>query len=68
MLPRFGHICTWQVRCESIDQRYYNNWYGRFLTADPLGQMATSPKNPTTWNMYAYANGDPINFSDPQEA
>jgi RHS repeat-associated protein len=44
-------------------QRYYNNWYGRFMTPDPSG--AADPTNPTSWNMYMYANGDPVNFNDP---
>lgn len=47
------------------DQRYYNNWAGRFLTPDPSGASAVDVENPISWNMYAYANGDPINFNDP---
>ena len=46
------------------DQRYYNQNWGRFLTADPSNN-AISPGSPTTWNRYAYGNGDPINLSDP---
>ncbi len=46
-------------------QRYYSNVTGRFLTADPLGMQAADPKNPTSWNQYAYVNGDPVNFNDP---
>jgi hypothetical protein len=26
---------------------------------------AVDPKNPTSWNQYAYVNGDPVNFNDP---
>ncbi len=46
-------------------QRYCSNVTGRFLTADPLGMQAADPKNPTSWNLYAYVNGDPVNFNDP---
>ena len=47
------------------DQRYYNSWYGRFFSPDPLGAKAADPANPSSWNMYAYVNGDPININDP---
>ena len=46
------------------DQRYYNQNWGRFLTADPSNN-AISLGSPITWNRYAYGNGDPINLSDP---
>jgi hypothetical protein len=39
--------------------RYYNPNYGRFTQPDPTRQEA---------NPYAYANGDPINGSDPTGA
>jgi RHS repeat-associated protein len=45
--------------------RYYNNNFGRFWSPDPAGLLAARPKNPTSWNRYAYANDDPINGSDP---
>jgi RHS repeat-associated protein len=47
------------------DQRYYSNATGSFTTPDPLGLRGAVPGNPTTWNRFAYANGDPINFYDP---
>jgi RHS repeat-associated protein len=46
------------------DQRYYDYGAGRFHTPDPSG--AADLNNPTTWNMYAYVNGDPVNFDDPR--
>ncbi len=46
------------------DQRYYNQ-AGRFMTPDPSGMSAVDMQNPTSWNMYAYVNGDPVNFNDP---
>ena len=47
------------------DQRYYASSYGRFNTADPY-RASAGPKNPDTWNRYAYVAGDPANANDPQ--
>jgi len=38
--------------------RYYDPIGGRFLSTDPIG-------HPININLYTYANGDPINFNDP---
>ena len=38
---------------------------GRFITPDPSGARAVNPANPQSWNMYAYALGDPVNNRDP---
>ena len=38
--------------------RYYDPQSGRFLSPNPLGY-------PTCLNLYTYANGDPINYRDP---
>ena len=48
------------------DQRYYDRGDGRFLTPDPGGISTADPRNPASWNRYAYAGGDPINFNDPR--
>jgi RHS repeat-associated protein len=43
------------------DQRYYNSNAGRFYTPDSTtGNLV----NPSSWNKYAYTNGDPVNFND----
>jgi RHS repeat-associated protein len=47
-------------------QRYYNASLGRFWSVDPGGIKTAHPSNPTSWNRYAYVNGDPINFNDPR--
>jgi RHS repeat-associated protein len=47
-------------------QRYYSNVMGRFLTPDPAGMRAADPSDPITWNRFAYANGDPLNYYDPE--
>ena len=51
------------------DQRYYASSYGRFATADQyqaIAKGANDPKNPGSWNKYAYVLGDPINGLDPR--
>ena len=48
------------------DQRYYTASAGRFYTPDRAGLGAVDMKNPTSWNMYAYTNDDPVNFVDPR--
>lgn len=47
------------------DQRYYASSYGRFNTADQY-QASAGPGDPGSWNRYAYVNGDPVNYNDPQ--
>jgi RHS repeat-associated protein len=46
------------------DQRYYQFGIGRFQTPDP--STGVDPKNPITWNKYAYAGDDPVNHGDPR--
>ncbi len=46
------------------DQRYYASTFGRFMTADPY-QASGGPKEPGSWNRYAYSINDPVNFFDP---
>jgi hypothetical protein len=47
-----------------VDQRYYAVDMGRFYTPDPSN--AGDLSNPQSLNLYNYALGDPINFSDPE--
>jgi RHS repeat-associated protein len=47
------------------DQRYYNNLQGRFWSPDPGGIATADPTDPGSWNRYAYAGDDPINYYDP---
>jgi RHS repeat-associated protein len=45
--------------------RYYSASSGSFWSPDPGGMKTATPGDPTEWNRYAYAGGDPINFIDP---
>jgi len=53
------------VGLDYAEQRYYNSSLGRFWSVDPGGIRTAHPGNPTSWNRYAYVNGDPVNFQDP---
>lgn len=35
------------------------------MSPDPAGLGAARPATPATWNMYMYADSDPMNFYDP---
>jgi RHS repeat-associated protein len=41
-----------------LGARYYDSEAGRFLSPDPKGHAAS-------WDLYSYANGDPVNGMDP---
>jgi RHS repeat-associated protein len=45
--------------------RAYDSNGGRWTSPDPLGLKGVSLGNPTSWNRYAYANGDPVSLYDP---
>jgi RHS repeat-associated protein len=47
------------------DQRFYASTYGRFTSPDPY-KASGGAKDPGSWNRYAYAGGDPINYNDPR--
>src|SRR5690348_1272413 len=46
------------------DQRYYASTFGRFMTSDPY-KSSGGPSDPQSWNQYAYARGDAVNYFDP---
>jgi RHS repeat-associated protein len=61
----WSYATYWADSISGLDyanNRYYSNAYGRFMTPDP---SQGSPKDPRTWNRYAYTGGDPVNFVDP---
>ncbi len=45
--------------------RVYDSNGARFTRPDPLGMRSADAGNPGSWNRFAYANGDPVNFNDP---
>ena len=47
------------------DQRYYDSTKGRFTTVDPLGANGSDSTTPQSLNLLSYAQGDPVNLSDP---
>jgi RHS repeat-associated protein len=57
--------CRSETALAQVVQRYYNSNAGRFYTPDPSGMAAVDLANPTSWNMYAYVNDDPVSFNDP---
>jgi RHS repeat-associated protein len=60
---KFGTYMRDSVTQDYADQRYYGVGTGRFNVPDP--STGVNPRNPATWNKYAYVAGDPINFYDP---
>jgi RHS repeat-associated protein len=61
---KFGTYYRDGVGQDYAEQRYYNNGTGRFWSVDPGGIKTASPSTPTSWNRYAYTNGDPVNYID----
>jgi RHS repeat-associated protein len=53
-----------ETNLDDFGARYYSSTYGTFMTVDPSGQSA-NPRDPQTWNRYAYARDNPIGFVDP---
>ena len=47
---------------EYMHARYYSALTGRFLSLDPVGG---SPRNPQSWNRYAYVQNSPMTYIDP---
>lgn len=44
-----------------VGARWYDETVGRFLSVDPIMDLA----DPQQWNAYAYANNNPVTWSDP---
>ena len=59
-----GYFRDSETGFDFANQRYHNPGTGRFLTPDPYHGSPTQT-DPTSWNMYAYAQGDPVNSVDP---
>jgi RHS repeat-associated protein len=61
---KFGTYFRDGVGQDYARARYYGSGTGRFWSPDPTTDSVDYP-DPTSWNAYAYVNGDPINFNDP---
>ena len=62
-----SEICT-RRRATGLDyamNRSYSSGWGRFGSPDPY-QASGGPATPGSWNRYAYASGDSVNFNDPK--
>ncbi len=65
-LDTWSFATYWRDSATSLDyadQRYYSNQFRRFMTADRY-HSSSGPKQPQSWNRYAYVQGDPINAND----
>lgn len=45
--------------------RYFRAPSGRFITVDPVVNVEAALVDPRRWNRYAYANNNPLKFTDP---
>jgi RHS repeat-associated protein len=45
--------------------REYQPTWGRWISPDAAGLAAANPKNPQTWNRYAYVTNKPTTLTDP---
>lgn len=57
-----GHVNDPETGLIYMQQRYDDPSGGRFLSPDPVG---VSPGNVLSFNRYAYANDNPVRFTDP---
>lgn len=46
-------------------ERHFRSSQGRWISPDPLGVEAADPRDPQTWNRYAYLANRPLNQADP---
>jgi len=60
-----GYFRDSETGLDYADQRYHQPGMGRFVSADQY-QASAGPRDPGSWNRYAYVGGDPINFKDPR--
>jgi RHS repeat-associated protein len=64
MRDKFGTYFRDAVGQDYAEQRYYNAGIGRFWSVDPTIDNLDY-LNSGSWNMYTYANGEPVNSQDP---
>jgi RHS repeat-associated protein len=64
-VTKFATYIRDAVGQDYAEQRYYSAGIGRFWSVDPGGIATSNPRNPISWNRYAYVNDDPVNIYDP---
>ncbi len=57
-----GNVISDRQDLDYMHARYCSPYLGRFLTTDPAWGY---PGQPQTWNLYAYAAGNPLKYVDP---
>ncbi len=60
-----GHVQDDDTGLTYMGARYYDPALGRFLQMDPASVLGHVESNPMMFNRYAYANGNPYKFIDP---
>jgi RHS repeat-associated protein len=66
----YGFATYWQDSESGLDyamNRYYSSTLGRFLSPDPYKANnggPGDPRDPQSWNRYAYVENDPVNRND----
>jgi uncharacterized protein RhaS with RHS repeats len=55
----------WMKQAKSFWNRKCRRHRKRWSSPDPAGYLAVDYTNPQTWNAYAYALNNPVNFIDP---
>jgi len=60
--PLLTSTCVYSL--DYMHARYFSAHLGRFMSVDPSAQ-SWEPKQPQSWNRYAYSLGNPIKFIDP---
>jgi RHS repeat-associated protein len=60
---KFGTYMRDSATQDYADRRYYAVGMGRFNSPDP--STGSNAADPGSWNKYAYVQGDPINYIDP---
>jgi RHS repeat-associated protein len=63
-VEKFGTYTRDAVGQDYAQQRYYNSSVGAFWSPDPGGIRTANPRNPLSWNRYAYTKGNPIGRLD----
>src|SRR6185503_12650320 len=54
-----------QYTLDYMHARYYNPAAGRFLSVDPVVNVAAASHDPGRWNRYVYALDNPLTITDP---